>query len=200
MVTVDANRVASSFWAPAPGVPLDPGSAGPETGDLLANPGEQSAVSCSGPALAPSANPSGAPESPGLDLIRVSSLADETKARYSLAWRQWVAFFQERGVSPPGVTVPEALAWVRSRKWPPGSMHRHRYAVNHVYLANGFTVSLAAAPCPQGDLPREGLRRLGRRVWRCRLAGISADSGFGPGPGYQAAICCSMARVGFLFR
>ena len=138
MVTVDANRVASSFWAPAPGVPLDPGSAGPETGDLLPNPGEQSAVSCSGPALAPSANPSGAPESPGLDLIRVSSLADETKARYSLAWRQWVAFFQERGVSPPGVTVPEALAWVRSRKWPPGSMHRHRYAVNHVYLAMGL--------------------------------------------------------------
>ena len=157
MITDDSNRVSTSLLAPAPGVPLDPGPAGLETGDLLAHPGEQSAVSCSGPALAPSANPSGDPESPGLDLIRVSGLATETKVRYSLAWRQWVKFFQERGISPLGVTVTEALAWVRSRDWSSGTMRRHRFAVNHVYLAMGLPSPLQhplvlREICPGEDL------------------------------------------------
>ena len=138
VVTVYANRVSTALSAPAPGVPLDPDSASLETGDLLAHPGEESAVACSGPAPTPLADPSGSPESPGLDLIRVSSLADDTKDRYSLAWRQWVQFHQERGISPLCVAVPEALAWVRYRKWPTGTMHRHRCAVNHVYLAMGL--------------------------------------------------------------
>lgn len=98
----------------------------------------------------------GEPGWSGLQAIQNSSLVQDTKWHYRLAWSRWVVHFASRAIEPLAVTPEETVDWALSFGPESGKLKEDRTAVNFVFRRLGLTSPLPHRAVARGICGEEG--------------------------------------------